>query len=100
MHDLDFNPFNDLQAEDRCHRIGQKKPVTVYKLVTKNTVDEDVYLMQEKKKLMSASIMDSAEEKKIKQELLRAQIDRVRSKAPGESADNSGKKSPETIVLD
>lgn len=24
MHDLDFNPFNDLQAEDRCHRIGQK----------------------------------------------------------------------------
>jgi len=24
MHDMDFNPFNDLQAEDRCHRIGQK----------------------------------------------------------------------------
>lgn len=41
IHDLDFNPFNDLQAEDRCHRIGQKKKVTVYKLVTKNTVDED-----------------------------------------------------------
>ena len=100
MHDLDFNPFNDLQAEDRCHRIGQKKPVTVYKLVTKNTVDEDVYLMQEKKKLMSASIMDSAEEKKIKQDLLRAQIDRIRSKEQGESADNSDKKSPETIVLD
>mmetsp|Transcript_14588 Transcript_14588/g.35477 ORF Transcript_14588/g.35477 Transcript_14588/m.35477 type:complete len:1202 (+) Transcript_14588:225-3830(+) len=101
MHDLDFNPFNDLQAEDRCHRIGQKKTVTVYKLVTKNTVDEDVYLMQEKKKLMSASIMDSAEEKKIKQDLLRAQIDRVRSKGPGESTeDTSDKKSPETIVLD
>jgi len=32
LHDLDFNPFNDLQAEDRCHRIGQKKPVTVYKV--------------------------------------------------------------------
>jgi len=31
LHDLDFNPFNDLQAEDRCHRIGQKKPVTVIK---------------------------------------------------------------------
>jgi SWI/SNF-related matrix-associated actin-dependent regulator 1 of chromatin subfamily A len=25
IHDADFNPFNDLQAEDRCHRIGQKK---------------------------------------------------------------------------
>jgi len=32
LHDLDFNPFNDLQAEDRCHRIGQKKPVTVIKV--------------------------------------------------------------------
>jgi SWI/SNF-related matrix-associated actin-dependent regulator 1 of chromatin subfamily A len=32
MHDLDFNPFNDLQAEDRCHRIGQTRPVTVIKV--------------------------------------------------------------------
>lgn len=49
IHDLDFNPFNDLQAEDRCHRIGQKKPVTVYKLITRDSVDEDIYKMQEKK---------------------------------------------------
>ena len=41
-----------------------------------------------------------SEEKKIKQDLLRAQIDRIRSKEQGESADNSDKKSPETIVLD
>ncbi len=33
LHDLDFNPFNDRQAEDRCHRIGQKKPVTIIKMV-------------------------------------------------------------------
>lgn len=32
LHDLDFNPFNDLQAEDRCHRIGQKRPVTIIKV--------------------------------------------------------------------
>ena len=31
LHDLDFNPFNDLQAEDRCHRFGQTNPVTVIK---------------------------------------------------------------------
>jgi SWI/SNF-related matrix-associated actin-dependent regulator 1 of chromatin subfamily A len=35
IHDLDFNPFNDLQAEDRCHRIGQKNKVTVIKVKTK-----------------------------------------------------------------
>jgi SWI/SNF-related matrix-associated actin-dependent regulator 1 of chromatin subfamily A len=25
MHDIDYNPFNDKQAEDRCHRVGQTK---------------------------------------------------------------------------
>ena len=28
MHDIDFNPYNDKQAEDRCHRVGQKRYVS------------------------------------------------------------------------
>ena len=59
MHDIDFNPFNDLQAEDRVHRIGQKKTTTVIKLVTKDTVDADIYEMQERKARMNAAIMDN-----------------------------------------
>lgn len=59
MHDLDFNPFNDLQAEDRCHRIGQKKPVTIIKMVAKDCVDEDIYNMQQRKARMNAAIMDN-----------------------------------------
>jgi SNF2 family DNA or RNA helicase len=37
LHDLDFNPENDRQAEDRSHRIGQTRPVVVYKLVAEAT---------------------------------------------------------------
>merc|ERR1712127_1007539 len=59
LHDLDFNPFNDLQAEDRCHRIGQKKPVKVIKMVTEKTVDADIYKMQERKAKMNAVILEN-----------------------------------------
>ena len=48
--DLDFNPENDRQAEDRCHRIGQLKDVTVYKLITEDSVDENIFDMGERKK--------------------------------------------------
>jgi SWI/SNF-related matrix-associated actin-dependent regulator 1 of chromatin subfamily A len=90
MHDLDFNPFNDLQAEDRCHRIGQKKPVTVFKLVSKETVDEDIYGMQQRKAMMNAAIMDNGstakEAPKEKAALLRTAVDRFlkspKAKAP------------------
>eukprot|EP01038_Epipyxis_sp_PR26KG_P005994 gene5994-8252_t len=57
MHDLDFNPENDKQAEDRCHRIGQEKPVTVYKLVVDDSVDESIYDVGEQKKQLSEAIL-------------------------------------------
>ncbi len=66
LHDLDFNPFNDLQAEDRCHRIGQKKPVTIIKMVTQNTVDEDIYSIQERKARMNEAIMEEGGKKNSK----------------------------------
>jgi ATP-dependent DNA helicase len=39
---LGRNPHADLQAQDRCHRIGQKKTVMVYRLATAATVEEKV----------------------------------------------------------
>ncbi|XP_071839888.1 lymphocyte-specific helicase-like [Apostichopus japonicus] len=42
IFDSDWNPQSDLQAMDRCHRIGQEKPVVVYRLVTAGTVDQKI----------------------------------------------------------
>uniref|UniRef100_A0A6I8T133 Proliferation-associated SNF2-like protein n=1 Tax=Xenopus tropicalis TaxID=8364 RepID=A0A6I8T133_XENTR len=42
IYDSDWNPQADLQAQDRCHRIGQTRPVVVYRLVTANTIDQKI----------------------------------------------------------
>lgn len=42
MYDSDWNPQMDLQAQDRAHRIGQKKQVRVFRLITENTVEEKI----------------------------------------------------------
>ena len=42
FYDNDWNPTMDAQATDRVHRIGQKKKVLVYRLVTKGTVEERI----------------------------------------------------------
>ncbi|XP_056116068.1 probable global transcription activator SNF2L1 [Rhinichthys klamathensis goyatoka] len=42
LYDSDWNPQVDLQAMDRAHRIGQKKPVKVFRLITDNTVEERI----------------------------------------------------------
>merc|ERR1719400_1294680 len=52
LHDLDFNPYNDKQAEDRCHRVGQTRPVRVIRFISEETIEEGIYsIAQEKLKL-------------------------------------------------
>ncbi|XP_012264191.2 chromodomain-helicase-DNA-binding protein 1 isoform X1 [Athalia rosae] len=42
IFDSDWNPQNDLQAQARAHRIGQKNQVNIYRLVTKSSVEEEI----------------------------------------------------------
>ncbi|KAL4158393.1 hypothetical protein PRNP1_004169 [Phytophthora ramorum] len=58
LHDLDFNPTADEQACDRCHRIGQTKPVSIYKLISENTVDHDILKLGESKTELNHKILD------------------------------------------
>eukprot|EP01060_Flectonema_neradi_P013663 TRINITY_DN20396_c0_g1_i3.p1 TRINITY_DN20396_c0_g1~~TRINITY_DN20396_c0_g1_i3.p1 ORF type:complete len:1151 (+),score=146.46 TRINITY_DN20396_c0_g1_i3:64-3516(+) len=52
FYDTDWNPAIDLQAQDRCHRIGQTKDVRVYRLISKHTVEENILVTSRRKKTM------------------------------------------------
>ncbi|KAI9318061.1 P-loop containing nucleoside triphosphate hydrolase protein [Dichotomocladium elegans] len=43
IFDSDWNPQNDLQAQARCHRIGQTKPVQIYRLICRNTYEKEMF---------------------------------------------------------
>ena len=56
-----WNPAVEAQAADRAHRIGQDKPVFVYRLVANDTVEERILALQEKKRaLFDAALGDAA----------------------------------------
>ena len=58
LYDIDFNPHNDNQAEDRAHRVGQTRPVTVYKLILKNTVEQHMLTCANFKLLLDLKVQD------------------------------------------
>ncbi|OAQ35320.1 hypothetical protein K457DRAFT_66403 [Linnemannia elongata AG-77] len=79
MFDMDHNPHNDKQAEDRAHRVGQTREVHVYKLIARNTVEEQIYQMAKLKlKLDQHVSQDDA--------------------AAGASADNEGSASSASVA--
>lgn len=64
VFDVDFNPSNDEQAQDRAYRIGQKKDVLVVRLVARGTIEELKYIRQVYKvQLKQDTIGDNASSK-------------------------------------
>jgi len=64
-YDSDFNPQVDMQAQDRAHRIGQTKPVHVYRLICQDTVEERLILLARKKLFLEASVNINSHMSKI-----------------------------------
>ena len=57
-----WNPQAEEQAVDRTHRIGQDKPVMVYRLVSADTIEEKVMALKEKKAELFARVVEGADE--------------------------------------
>jgi non-specific serine/threonine protein kinase len=52
-----WNPAVENQATDRAHRIGQVNPVFVYRMITRDTIEEKIHNMQQKKKELADSVI-------------------------------------------
>ena len=60
LYDPWWNPAVEAQATDRAHRIGQDKPVFVYKLIAEGTIEERMLELQERKRALAAGVLSQA----------------------------------------
>ncbi|CAO4373930.1 unnamed protein product [Caenorhabditis nigoni] len=81
IFDSDWNPHQDMQAQDRAHRIGQKKEVRILRLITANSVEEKIlaaarYKLNVDEKVIQAGKFDQrstgAERKQMLEDIIRA----------------------------
>jgi hypothetical protein len=61
IFDSDWNPQNDLQAQARCHRIGQTKNVKVYRLLTRSTYEQRLFDLASQKLGLDQAVLSGFE---------------------------------------
>ncbi|XP_008791071.2 DNA excision repair protein CSB [Phoenix dactylifera] len=65
IYDPDWNPSTDMQARERAWRIGQKREVTVYRLITRGTIEEKVYHRQIYKHFLTNKILKNPQQRRF-----------------------------------
>ena len=60
-----WNPYIEMQAVDRAHRIGQQREVKVHRILVKETVEDRILDLQEKKRRLVESALDEGESKNV-----------------------------------
>jgi SNF2 family DNA or RNA helicase len=56
-----WNPAVEDQAADRAHRMGQRRPVTVYRLIMKNSIEEKIIALHKNKKDLAADLLSGSD---------------------------------------
>jgi SNF2 family DNA or RNA helicase len=56
-----WNPAVENQASDRAHRIGQTRPVTIYRLVTENTIEQKIVKLHQHKRDLADSLLEGSD---------------------------------------
>lgn len=56
-----WNPAVEDQASDRAHRMGQQRPVTIYRMIAKNTIEEKIVALHGHKRDLADSLLDGAD---------------------------------------
>ncbi|MDR2706254.1 MAG: DEAD/DEAH box helicase [Planctomycetaceae bacterium] len=56
-----WNPAVENQATDRAHRIGQQRPVTIYRMITKGTIEEKIVELHQQKEALAQEILDGTD---------------------------------------
>ncbi|MGC3976939.1 MAG: C-terminal helicase domain-containing protein [Paludibacteraceae bacterium] len=57
-----WNPAIEDQASDRAHRIGQSRPVTIYRLVAENTIEEKIIQLHNTKRDLAESLLEGSDQ--------------------------------------
>ena len=56
-----WNPAVENQASDRAHRIGQTRPVTIYRLVAENTIEQKIVKLHQHKRELADSLLEGSD---------------------------------------
>ncbi|KAF8387564.1 hypothetical protein PRIPAC_76706 [Pristionchus pacificus] len=98
IFDSDWNPAQDMQAQDRAHRIGQTKEVRVLRLITANSVEEKILTAARHKMNLDGKVIQSgkfnqmsteAERRRLLEEIISAEVDKTNeADVPGDEAVN------------
>ncbi|MGK5087557.1 DEAD/DEAH box helicase [Bdellovibrionota bacterium FG-2] len=65
-----WNPATEAQAADRAHRIGQTKPVMIYRLIAANTIEERVLVLQSEKRQLAQNLLEETGDALKREDLL------------------------------